>query len=481
MTANSIAVLPTGLGKTVIALLTMAEYLNRYKNEKCVILAPTRVLVHQHYNFLKDNLKINDDDISIITGEDYINYRMERWESKVICATPQIMNLDMKREIVRVESLSMIIFDEVHRAVGHYAYVPIAVEVYNRNKDARMIGMTASLPSDASKVKEIMKVLRAKHIELRDHESEDVKPYIQETKIEWVRLDLPANIIEISTLLRKTLSEYVLVIRGAGFKLGDVPSLKAFLNLRQAVERQKKYETRAALYSSIRLVHAISLLETQGVSSFLKFLDRLSKRKRVMGLKKLMDNKSFTEAYEIARGSKLLGLEHPKITKLIDVVSSLDGNDKAIIFASYRDSVDEIYKWLIQNGYKAGILIGKSGETGQTQKEQIESLERLKSGEYDILVATQVGEEGLDVSECKLVVFYDNVSSAVRYVQRSGRTGRRQPGRVVAFIAKGTRDEVYFHLVKKRMEQSKRTAVQFSRKTNDGLDMFIDKERDVFG
>ena len=80
MTANSIAVLPTGLGKTVIALLTMAEYLNRYKNEKCVILAPTRVLVHQHYNFLKDNLKINDDDISIITGEDYINYRMERWE-----------------------------------------------------------------------------------------------------------------------------------------------------------------------------------------------------------------------------------------------------------------------------------------------------------------------------------------------------------------------------------------------------------------
>ena len=133
MTANSIAVLPTGLGKTVIALMTMAEYLNRYKNEKCVILAPTRVLVHQHYNFLKDNLKINDDDISIITGEDYINYRMERWESKVICATPQIMNLDMKREIVRVESLSMIIFDEVHRAVGHYAYVPIAVEVYNRN------------------------------------------------------------------------------------------------------------------------------------------------------------------------------------------------------------------------------------------------------------------------------------------------------------------------------------------------------------
>ena len=200
-----------------------------------------------------------------------------------------------------------------------------------------------------------------------------------------------------------------------------------------------------------------------------------------MGLKKLMDNKSFTEAYEIARGSKLLGLEHPKITKLIDVVSSLDGNDKAIIFASYRDSVDEIYKWLIQNGYKAGILIGKSGKTGQTQKDQIESLERLKSGEYDILVATQVGEEGLDVSECKLVVFYDNVSSAIRYVQRSGRTGRRQPGRVVAFIAKGTRDEVYFHLVKKRMEQSKRTAAQFSRKTNDGLDMFMGKERDVFG
>ena len=152
-----------------------------------------------------------------------------------------------------------------------------------------------------------------------------------------------------------------------------------------------------------------------------------------------------------------------------------------MVFTSYRDSVDEIYRQLIRRGHRAGVLIGKSGETGQSQDEQLRSIDRLRNGEYDILIATQVGEEGLDISECRLVVFYDNVSSAVRYIQRRGRTGRRAPGRVVSFIAKGTRDEAYLYLVRKRIEQARRTVSNFTRRSDGGLDGFMNGQHEIFG
>ena len=133
---------------------------------------------------------------------------------------------------------------------------------------------------------------------------------------------------------------------------------------------------------------------------------------------------------------------------------------------------------LHKEGYHVGILIGKSGKSGQSQKKQLESLAKLKSGEYDIIVATQVGEEGLDVSECKLVVFYDNVASGIRFIQRLGRTGRKAPGKVVSFVTKGTRDETNYYISQKRISKTQRTVTRLTNKNltnNDkkGLDKFL--------
>ena len=158
--------------------------------------------------------------------------------------------------------------------------------------------------------------------------------------------------------------------------------------------------------------------------------------------------------------------------------NNLKGSDKAIVFASYRDTVDKIYEVLHKEGYHVGILIGKSGKSGQSQKKQLESLTKLKSGEYVIIVATQVGEEGLDISECKLVVFYDNVASGIRFIQRLGRTGRNAPGKVVSFVTKGTRDETNYYISQKRLSKTQRTVTKLTNKNsiNDekkGLDKFL--------
>ena len=72
MNENCVVVLPTGLGKTTIALHVIAEYLSK-TSITILFLAPTRVLVNQHFDFLKQNLTI--DDITLITGEDSVEKR----------------------------------------------------------------------------------------------------------------------------------------------------------------------------------------------------------------------------------------------------------------------------------------------------------------------------------------------------------------------------------------------------------------------
>ena len=123
---NCLIVLPTGLGKTVVALHVIADYIAK-GNGGVLFLAPTRVLVNQHYEFLKNTLTIAD--IALITGEDLLSKRKKLWLNSIICATPEITRNDIVRKIVDTNQFSLIIFDEAHRAVGDYAYVTIAEQL----------------------------------------------------------------------------------------------------------------------------------------------------------------------------------------------------------------------------------------------------------------------------------------------------------------------------------------------------------------
>jgi len=167
-------------------------------------------------------------------------------------------------------------------------------------------------------------------------------------------------------------------------------------------------------------------------------------------------------------------VEHPKLDKLKEILSHINKDDRVMIFTSYRDSVDVIYKALSREGIRVAKLVGKGGEGGLTQELQVETLKKLKTGEVQCLVATQVGEEGLDVAECNVVIFYDNVPSAIRFTQRKGRTGRAAPGRVVLLMTKGTRDEVYQRIASSRMKSSRRLFKRLLSKSSPrGLDRFI--------
>lgn len=470
---NCLIVLPTGLGKTTVALYVIAEFLSRGKGG-VLFLAPTRVLAHQHYEFLKNNLLI--DDIALVTGEDLLAKRKKLWINSVICATPEIVKNDLDRQIVSPNQFSLVIFDEAHRTVGDYAYSGIAERFANTN--VRIIGMTATLPSEKQKAEEMIKILKIASIAQRTEESPDVSPYVQQTDTQWITVELPPEMKEIQALIKSAIDSRYTELKRLGLNLSGSRSMSELLRVRDFVIRQNRRAAKP-LFTAIRLIHALNVFESHGVTSFLRFCERTQEKKGV-GIRDLFENDlNFGKAVRLARQAQQKGIEHSKLEKLRDVLHGIPG--KALVFTSYRDSVDVIHQKLNEMGIPAGFLIGKAGETGLKQKKQIETIQKFRDDQYKVLIATRVGEEGLDISEVNLVVFFDNVPSSIRYIQRKGRTGRKDYGKLVVLIAKDTTDETYYWIGKRKVTAAKNMGEKMNKfleqqettKPKTGLDSFF--------
>ncbi|MGI0059788.1 MAG: helicase-related protein, partial [Nitrosotalea sp.] len=454
-------------------LHVIAEFLSRGKGG-VLFLAPTRVLAHQHYEFLKNNLLI--DDIALVTGEDLLAKRKKLWVNSIICATPEIVKNDLDRQIVSPDQFSLVIFDEAHRTVGDYAYSGIAERF--ANMDIRIIGMTATLPSEKQKAEEMVKILKIASIAQRTEESPDVSPYVQQTDTRWITVELGPEMKEIQALIKATLDSRYLELKKLGLNLSGSRSMSELLRVREFVLRQNRRAAKP-LFTAIRLIHALNVFESHGVTSFLRFCERTQEKKGV-GIKDLFENDmNFGKAVRLAKQAQEKGIEHSKIEKLKEVLHDIPG--KALVFTSYRDSVDVIHQKLNEMGIQAGFLIGKAGETGLKQKKQIETIQKFRDGQYKVLIATRVGEEGLDISEVNLVVFFDNVPSSIRYVQRKGRTGRKDYGKLVVLIAKDTTDETYYWIGKRKVTAAKGMGEKMNKFleqqettiTKKGLDSFF--------
>ena len=463
---NCLIVLPTGLGKTAIAVQIIAQYLS--VGEKAILfLAPTKVLVHQHYEFLKNTLTIFD--IALITGEDIITKRRKLWENSVICATPEIAKNDLIRNIILPDKFGLVIFDEAHRSIGHYAYSYIASEIADHN--TKIIGMTATLPSEKEKAAEIVHNLRITKIAYRTEDSPDVKPYIQDTKIEWILVSLSPEMKHVQSLLKASLDDKYAKLQKYGVVIYSNKSLSKLLKMQNYITSKNKYLTKL-YFTTIRIHYALNMFESHGVTSFLRFCARMKLKK--FGVDDLFNDINFTRGIIASKAMQENGFEHDKIIKLKDIVKQLDS--KTIIFTSYRDSVEIIHEKLTGMNIKNGFLIGKAGKTGLKQKKQIETVQKFKNNDYKVLIATKVGEEGLDISEVNNVIFYDNVPSSIRFIQRKGRTGRKYSGKVFVLIAKNTIDETYYQIGIRKSMATKNMGAQISHVLNNpskSLDLYF--------
>ncbi|WP_457742648.1 DEAD/DEAH box helicase [Thermococcus sp.] len=454
---NCLVVLPTGLGKTLIAML-IADYRLQKYGGKVLFLAPTKPLAMQHAESFRKLFRLPSEKINVLTGELSPEKRSKLWKkSVVITATPQTIENDILTGRISLEDVVLLVVDEAHRAVGNYAYVFIAREYLKTAKHPLVLGLTASPGSDEGKIREIVDNLGIGRIEIRTENSPDVKPYVQRIAFEWVRVELPGIYKDVRKILREMLKESLKPLADAGLVSSsspDIPKrevLQAGSKINQAIAKGdysigylKKHQAKA-----MKLHHAIELLETQGLTALRNYIKKL-REDRSKSSRELMEDPRMRKVIYLLVQAKELGLDHPKIEKLKELLRkqlAKKPNSKIIVFTNYRDTGKKIVEELRKLGISAERFIGQASrgtDRGMSQREQKEVLDRFSCGKFNVLVATSVGEEGLDVPEVDLVVFYEPVPSAIRSIQRRGRTGRHRPGKVVILMAKGTRDEAYY-------------------------------------
>ncbi len=457
---NTLVVLPTGLGKTNIAVMLAANRLVSYPDSKILIVAPTKPLCDQHLETVKKHLEIREDQAQLFTGRVKPSKRADLWKkSRVIVSTPQGLENDIISNKVSLKQVSLLIVDEAHRAVGDYAYVFIARQYLKKAEHPRILGLTASPGADQEKIREVCQNLFVEEIEIRSYDAPDVTPYIKEIDVQWLKIDLPPDFSVVRNHLKQAFDKKLNAIKKWGYMYGKISnySKTALLELQRAMyarmaQGEKEYgimKSVSLLAEALKLQHALELIETQGLSPLLEYFKKLeeeSGRTKVKAVKNLVKDLDFCSAYTLTRKLVSRGREHPKIGELKKILLKeiKDKKDiKIIIFNQYRDSSSKIKEVLDSLEIKSEIFVGqaKKKNTGLSQKQQKKVLDRFRKAEFNCLIATSVAEEGLDIPEVDLVVFYEPIPSAIRTVQRRGRTGRQEKGRVIVLITRNTRDE----------------------------------------
>lgn len=470
---NTMVVAPTALGKTIVAILVAADRLNKVKNSKVLVLAPSKPLAIQHEASFKEFLMVP---CASITGAVKTDERTKRWEeSRVVCATPQTVESDLLKGRYDLNNVSLIVFDECHHGVGSYSYVYLASRYVQKSNYNLILALTASPGSDKEKIKEVCENLFIQNIVVKTEEDHDVKPYFNPVEIDWVKVKMSSELEKIKKYVDKALKIRLKALKNMGIiktvsvNKGDI--LKARAKIQSEIGRtanpsKESFQAISILSAVINIQHAQGLIETQGIQTFNKYIGRLRKKK-TKAAKSLIYDDNFGRAVKLARDAEKHGWEHPKLRKVTEILkkelATSEGqtklqskryekedskSSKIMVFTQYRDTLEMIHQKLEKEGIKSVKFYGQAsrdGEKGLTQKEQKEIIKAFKMGEYDVLLSTSVAEEGIDIPAVDLVILYEPVPSEVRMIQRRGRTGRKRTGRVKVLITTGTMDEGYYY------------------------------------
>ncbi|MBA2861361.1 DEAD/DEAH box helicase [Methanococcus maripaludis] len=439
---NTLCVLGTGLGKTAIAALTIAGILSK-QNGKVLIIAPSRPLVDQHFKSMNQFLNIDSEKIVILNGKISPKKREAMWESgKIFIATPQVAENDIISKMLKPSQFSLLIADEAHHTTGNHSYTFVANKF---KKKSHVLGLTASPGSNIERIIEICGNLGIEHVEIKTEEDPDVAPYVAKVKMRPKRVELPEEFEINLTLLKNALKDRLRdlkenrVIHSINVNKSELLGLNKRI---MTMDDNIKYEMLRISSEAVKLEHAIEMLETQGRSTFLSYYQKLLTQ-NTKSAKEITNDPRFIQ---VVKNLNELDIEHPKYEKMLEIVKEiLTENEKIIIFAQYRDTVQKIVDLLSENNIEAIMFVGQSNKDGKgmSQKEQAKAIERFKS-DANVLVSTSVSEEGIDISSVNYVLFYEPVPSEIRMIQRRGRAARGEGGQVIVLIAEKTRDEGYY-------------------------------------
>jgi Fanconi anemia group M protein len=480
---NTLVILPTALGKTVISAIVAADILYQYRDTKVLVMAPTRPLVMQHRRSFMRLLKLRAKDTVLLTGATAPEYRTAVWagEARVVFSTPQVVRNDLLEQRLNLEKYALLVFDECHRAVKRYAYTDIAESYVSQATYPLILGMTASPGSQLDRILDVCRNLYIERVEYRSEEDADVKPYIQPIDVAWRRVDLPSEYFEMRSRIRSMLNNRLYWLYSMGVlrhkpeyatkrSLIEVGDELRFM-LEESIEEERPKIFTAIINQSLALTlfHMLELLETQGLWTLRAFLDRVAVEKGEKRSYAILVNdptyqglRCYIDAHPV---------EHPKLGLLREIVGGqLRGkpSSRMLVFTQYRDTASHLVEELnAVDGVRADRFVGQASklmDKGLTQEEQAERIRLLEEGDLNVLVATSIAEEGLDIPAVDHVVFYEPIPSEIRYIQRRGRTGRKSPGKVAILAANDSLDMIYLYASRRRTKRMRRIAENVNSK-----------------
>jgi len=480
---NTLVILPTALGKTVISAIVAGDILYNYRDAKILVMAPTRPLIMQHRDSFLRLLKLREKDTVLLTGKTPPDHRRLFWEgeARVVFSTPQVVRNDLLEHKLSLENYDLLVFDECHRAVKNYDYTDIAQFYVSQAKYPLILGMTASPGSDLERVLGVCRSLYIERVEYRTEEDPDVKPYVHPIEVIWKSVNLPNEYLQMRSQIRSMLNKRVnwLVSKGIINCKPEYVTKKTLIEagekLRFILEESIE-EERGRIFIDIvnqslalTLFHMLELLETQGLHTLKAFLDKVEREKKEkQSYSILVNNPEYTRLKYAVDSS---GIEHPKIELLKQNVKEQllkKPSSRMIVFTQYRDTASHLVEELNAiPSVKANRFVGqtsKPNDEGLTQEEQAARIRMLEEGELNVLVATSIAEEGLDIPAVDHVIFYEPIPSEIRYIQRRGRTGRKAPGKVTILATNESLDMIYLYASRRRTERMKKIAENINSK-----------------
>lgn len=479
---NTLVALPTGLGKTFIAATVMLNYYRWTTNAQIVFMAPTKPLIAQQLDACYGIVGIQRRDTVLMTGETTPAARADEWQDKrVFFMTPQTVINDLKTGICDPKRIVLLVVDEAHKSTGGYAYTEVVSFMRRFNSSFRVLALTATPGSTTESVQAVIDNLGIARVELRTEQSLDIREYTHEKHSETEIFDFSDEQERIMDLCSRSLRSSVEKLNSQNAYWARDPMQLTAYGLNQARQRWMTSDAGRRAPQPIKgmvntvftvlakIAHSIGLLKFHGIGPFysgmLEFQRGVtsgeSKGKTATAI---VNSDDFTKMMSTIRtwtnNPDFIG--HPKLEYLREVVLNhfLDagegrqGSDvppsatRVMIFASYRDSTEEICRVLKRNEpmIRPHVFVGQSaskGSEGMDQKRQNAVIQDFKSGKYNTLIATSIGEEGLDIGTVDLIVCYDASASPIRMLQRIGRTGRKRIGRVVLLLMKGKEENDY--------------------------------------
>ncbi len=497
---NSLVVLPTGLGKTVIALMLATYYFNS-NNKKILFLAPTKPLVEQQKvsfeNFYENSEEFN---FQVLTGLVSPKKRALLYkEQDFIFSTPQLIENDIINRVLDPKDFGLVIIDEAHRGTGNYAYGFIAQEFDKAY--TKILALTASPGTNISQIREVMTNLCINHIEVKRYEDEDEKPYVNKTNIKHIEIELGKELVEVKDLLQKVYNSKLEELKQLDIGITKpLVSKKDLLDIQIALRSKiSSGEADENVWAAISIAAALmklsygqELFESQEIAAAYVYFHNFfrSGGDKSKAAEALTYDIDFRDAYGKIKTLKEKNILHPKLQKLKEIIAlEIHKNKdlKIIVFNQYRESAQKIVEELSKiEDINPVLFVGqaKKGEFKLSQKQQKEVIQNFRDAKHNILVSTSVGEEGLDIPKVDLVIFYEPVPSAIRTIQRVGRTGRFNEGNAYILQSLGTRDMITRHVANAK-EKSMYKALEKlvsdfnkleNKKVEKGLGDYINKK-----